>query len=83
MADERYIPGDHNVICDISGFKCKRSECRKTWDGFIVRADFWEPRQSQDFVRGLRDKIAVAPGETRSEGADQFLTTNQVTVDDL
>lgn len=40
--------GDTNTICDYSGFKCKLSECRETWDGLLVRADFWNPRQPQD-----------------------------------
>jgi len=74
--------GDFNVICDYSGFKCKRSECRRTWDGYIVRKDFWEPRQPQDFVRGRKDTIAAPPGETRSESPDTFITT-AVTPEDL
>jgi hypothetical protein len=77
-----YKKGDWNVICDFSNFKCKRSECRKTWDGFLVRKDFWEPRQPQDFVRGRVDKIAVPPSESRSEGSDTF-TTDRVLPEDL
>lgn len=78
-----YKPGDWNIICDYSGFKIRRSEARRTWDGYLVRKDFWEPRQPQDFVRGRRDKISVTPGETRGESTDDFLTANEVTVDDL
>jgi hypothetical protein len=50
---------DYNVICDRSGFKCKRSECRTTWDGKLVRADFWEPRHPQDIIRPHQENIAV------------------------
>jgi hypothetical protein len=78
-----YVPGDWYVICDYSGFKIKRSEARMTWDGYLVKACFWEPRQPQDFVRGTRDKISVTPGQTRGESTDDFLTDNEVTVDSL
>lgn len=55
-----YIAGDYNVICDRCGFKKKRSECRKTWDGLLVCADTcWEPRHPQDFVRGRKDRQRV------------------------
>jgi hypothetical protein len=50
---------DYNVICDRSGFKRKRSECRLTWDGYLVSKEFWEPRQPQDFVRIKADNQAV------------------------
>jgi len=43
-----FSKGDTNTICDRSGFKCKLSECRTEWNGLLVRADFWEPRQPQD-----------------------------------
>lgn len=78
-----YKPGDWYIICDYSGFKIRRSEARRTWDGYLVRKDFWEPRQPQDFVRGRRDKISVPPGETRGESTDNFLEVNEVTIDDL
>jgi len=50
---------DYNVICDISGFKCKRSECRMRWDGRLVRKDFWEPRHPQDFIRSVKDDQSI------------------------
>jgi hypothetical protein len=78
-----YVPGDYYLVCDYSGFKIKRSEAKMTWDGFLVRKDFWEPRQPQDFVRGLRDKITVAPGQTRGESTNDFLTDNEVQPGDL
>jgi len=68
-----YAKGTTNTICDISGFKCKLSECRETWDGLLVRADFWEPRQPQDLpvkprpqkvysnIRGEQPIIAYTP----------------------
>jgi hypothetical protein len=77
-----YKIGDHNIICDYSGFKIKRSDARRTWDGYLVDKRFWEPRQPQDFVRGRVDKIAVPPNESRSESPDTFITS-QVLPEDL
>ena len=76
-----YKPGDYYLKCDYSGFKIRRSDARKTWDGHLVHKDFWESRQPQDFVRGRADKIAV--DEPRPEGDDQFLSTNEVQPEDL
>lgn len=40
-----YIPGDHWVMCDRCGFKRRRSECKETWDHYLVCADTcWEPK---------------------------------------
>jgi len=47
---------DYNVICDASGFVCKRSECKYTWDGYLVRKDFWEPRHTQDVLPSKDDR---------------------------
>ena len=83
MGDTYYKAGDWSVICDYSGFKCKRSECRRTWDGNIVRKDFWEARQPQDFVRGKIDNFAVTPGEVRDVSEWVFLEDGEVTAEDL
>ena len=47
--------GEYNMICDRCGFKYKSSEIRKEWDGLMVCGKCWEPRQPQDFVRGVKD----------------------------
>lgn len=60
--------GDYKVQCDISGFWCLRSECRLRWDGKLVRADFWEPRQPQDFVRARPDDQSIR--DARTPGQD-------------
>ena len=77
----RYVHGDPNVICDRSGMKVRMSQTRKEWNGLRVRIEDWEPRHPQDFVRGRRDNQAVR--DPRPEGTDVFLTTNEVTADDL
>lgn len=73
--------GDHNLICDYSGQKIKRSQARRTWDGFIVKSEFWEARHPQDFVRGVPDNPGVV--DSRPEAADVFLSAGDVTADDL
>lgn len=45
-----YSHGNHNVICDICRAKRKRSDCRKTWDGYLacVVTDCWYPKHNAD-----------------------------------
>lgn len=60
MGGTYYKKGDWNVICDRCGYERKASECRPTWEGYFVCEDTcWEPRQPQDFVRGVPDKQSV------------------------
>lgn len=75
------VLGDWNVVCDLSGFECKASETRLRWDGLRVLARFWEERQPQDFVRGVRDDPSVP--WTRPEVADTFLEVGDVTPENL
>ena len=72
---------DYRVICDRSGFKAWRSECRKEWDGKIVLKRFWRRRNPLDFAPPV---ITPQPIEdARPEGADNFLSVNEVTASDL
>lgn len=59
MSRDRAILGDYNVICDRTGFKVKRSECRRTWDGFLVRKEDWEPRHPMDFLKPRPERQRV------------------------
>jgi hypothetical protein len=77
-----YIPGDHWIICDLCGFKTRRSRARKTWDGKLVCIPDWEPRHPQDYlVRGKKDGQAVKDARPRPD--DVFLSAGDVTADDL
>ena len=69
----------YNVICDRSGFKRKRSECRKQWNGLLVLDKFWERRQPQDKLPPVIDNLTVA--DPRPEPRDIFV--DRVTVEDL
>ena len=34
-------------ICDITGFRYKLKDMKKTWDGLLVGADQWSPKHPQ------------------------------------
>ncbi len=50
-----WAPGDHNAVCYECGRKRKASTMKKQWQGYWVCPEHWEPRQPQDFVRGIPD----------------------------
>lgn len=68
-----FSQNDSNTICDITGFKVKKSEVLKRWDGFYVIPEAWHPRQPQDFPV-VPEKQKVVP-EVRTED----LTTEDAT----
>lgn len=69
MSNANYLKrGDHNVICDICGFKYKASQLMKQWDGLRVCREDYSPRHPQEFVRGKKDDQSVP--WTRGEGTD-------------
>jgi hypothetical protein len=70
MANEGYRPGDHWMIDARTGFKIRRSEAREEYTGAIVHKDEYESRHPQEFVRGKRDRQAVAT--PRPEQIDKF-----------
>jgi len=60
MADDRhYVPGDFYRVDDRSGFKIRAKRSRQEWNGLIVSYKLWEPRQPQDFVKGVIDDQSV------------------------
>lgn len=70
MARNWFKKGQFNRIDDRSGFKVKADRTRQEWTGMIVAEESWEPRNSQDFVRGIPDKQSVE--NPRPEGTDNF-----------
>lgn len=56
---DEFVPGDHNLKCDRTGFKVKASEVAKEWNGLVVRKKSFETRHPQDFVRGVPDRPGV------------------------
>ncbi len=55
----------YNVQCDRCGFKVKREHVKMEWTGLLVCDatinNCWEPRNAQDFVRGVPDRQSVVP----------------------
>ena len=68
-----YEPGGYSVICDRTGFKMKRSQCRKEWNGLLVRRESFEERHPQDTLRSFEDHQAVP--DPRSESTNVFIET--------
>lgn len=44
---------------DRSGFTVRAYNTKQEWTGLIVDESIWEPRNAQDFVRGVRDDQTV------------------------
>lgn len=71
MADDKhYVGGEWYRICDRTGFKMRAPVTRKEWTNRIVRTQSWEPRQPQDFVRGVKDDQSVS--DPRPRQLNQF-----------
>jgi len=71
MADDlHYVPGDWYILSDRSGFKTRARRARMEWDNLFVAEREWEPRQPQDFVKGVRDDQTVPTARPRQ--LDQF-----------
>ena len=51
--------GDYNSICDVCGRKFKFSRLRQKWDNTWACEQDWEPRQPQDYLRGIPDNMSV------------------------
>lgn len=72
---------DYLVICDRSGFKAWRSQCRKEWDGKIVLKRFWRRRQPLDYAPPVITEQPIE--DPRPEGEDYFVSDNEVQASDL
>lgn len=54
-----YIPGDYYLLCDVCGFKKRRSECMKRWDGAVVCAQDFEERHPLDLIQPREERQNV------------------------
>lgn len=68
---QRAKPGDYLVQCDKTGFTRWASECQKEWNGNLVWERVFEPRQPQDYLRGIPDDPSVP--DPRPEGVTTFI----------
>ena len=72
-----YKRGSWLAICDVCGAKYHSDDLKMRWDGLMCCSQDWNPRQPQDFVRGIPDPQAVA--WTRPDSVPQFVP-NPVTM---
>jgi hypothetical protein len=61
-----YVMGSYNMACDECGRGFKAGELKKRWDGAYTCSACWEPRQPQDFVRGVKDNPSVPIARPRT-----------------
>jgi hypothetical protein len=76
---ERYKPGQYKQIDDKTGFVRYSPETKREWTGLIT--DDPDPKHPQLEVRALR--IYKAPPNPSPEGTDTFISSGDVTPDDL
>lgn len=69
-----WAPGDWNVACSMCGRKRKASELVKNWQGLYRCPEHNEPRQPQDFVRGVPD-VETVPFSQPEEDIDIDICT--------
>lgn len=50
-----FEPGDWNASCSLCGRKRKASQMVKNWQGYWRCPEHNEPRQPQDFIKGIQD----------------------------
>jgi hypothetical protein len=62
---KHFILGSFYRICDRTGFATRAHRTRMQWNNIIVRDDVYEPRQPQDFVKGVSDDQTVPMARPR------------------
>lgn len=72
---DTFVSGDHNAVCYECGRKRKASTLKKHWQGYYVCEEHWEPRHSQDFVRGVSDDQKPAWTQSMPENSFTSLCT--------
>lgn len=69
-------PGDWNASCSMCGRKRKASQMVRNWQGLYRCPEHNEPRQPQDFVRGLQDIQTVSWSQPQTDINIQICTPN-------
>jgi hypothetical protein len=68
--------GDYNAACSMCGRKRKASQMVKNWQGLYRCPEHNEPRQPQDFVRGMQDVQTVPWAQPETDIDIQICTLN-------
>lgn len=71
-----YKPGSFYRICDRTGIAVRAGRTQREWQGLIVRKEVFEPRQPQDFVRGVNDIQTVPFARPRQTDTFIQMATN-------
>ncbi|MFM9577798.1 hypothetical protein, partial [Streptomyces turgidiscabies] len=71
-----YSPGDFNAVCSMCGHKRKASTMVKNWQGLYRCREHDEPRQPQDFVRGIPDNPGTPWAQPPSQTFVYFCSIN-------
>jgi hypothetical protein len=70
--------GDHLVYCDMCMAKRLRSQCRKTWQGFIVcNPECFEVRHPQSYMVHPKGDRQGVPDPRPGPSGPAFLDTSQ------
>lgn len=69
--------GSFNAACSMCGRKRKANTMERNWQGLYRCPEHNEPRQPQDFVRGVKDDPSVPFSQPE---LDQFVTTTVCTI---
>lgn len=67
-----FSPNDSKSVCDRTGFEKKLSDMQRTWHGWFVIEEAWEPRQPQDFPITAQKQEVYA--DSRSEQSNPLET---------
>lgn len=82
MAETKFIPGSHKVVCDMCGQVRHREDVRYNWKRQLVCTDrCFEERHPQDFVQALPDSAIVE--DARPVAADEPSIAENVDPDTL
>lgn len=68
---ERYIPGNHWIISDISGQKIRIKDAVRDWRDLWMEKDNWSPKQPQLTIIPRQENISVPV--VRTQNIDQPL----------
>lgn len=72
-----FSPWDSNTTCDVTGFKVKKSQVVRRWEGFYVIPEAFHPRQPQDFP------VVPVPQQTYKDVRIENLDTEDATSFDI
>lgn len=75
-----YIAGDYYLLCDICGFKIRRSEALKAWDGSMRCSKDFEERHPLDLIEPRADRQNIIDARYAEP---VFVTDTQVQPEDL